>query len=265
MMNRVQRQNSPPPPRICAVAGGRSAVGVTTIGVNLAIALAQQGQRTVIVDADLARADVARRCGVTPAASIADVLAAKRGIHEVLERGPGGIQLAAGCDNPQSRALCSERAIGRLLNQIRALGRHTDAVVIDVGSAPTDLTSRVWQAADHALVVTTPDSASLLDAYAIIKSLAANMDHRRPLGVIVNQADVESLAIDVHARIDRSCRQFLGLTIDLFGWLPKVNGQAATADLPWVLQQPSLPAATMIEQMASRLLSGQDDPVHEAA
>jgi flagellar biosynthesis protein FlhG len=265
IMNRVHRPDTPTPPRTIAIAGGRSGVGITSISVNLAIAMAQQGQRTVILDADLTRAQVADLCGMRPACTIADVLAGKRGIHEVLERGPGGIQLVAGSNSPQCRSLCSARAIGRLLDQMRALGRHTDVVVIDIGSSPTDLMSRLWHAVDRVLVMTTPDQLAMMDGYALIKSLAAGAEERRPLSLVVNQVGSESLALDIYGRMDRSCRRFLGLGLELGGWLPMVSRRTEATGVPWVLTQPPLEFASHIERIASRLLSGQDDPVYEAA
>ena len=53
-----------PPPRLLILAGGEPGVGVTTLTVNLGIALADQGLRVVVVDADVNRADVARLCGL---------------------------------------------------------------------------------------------------------------------------------------------------------------------------------------------------------
>ena len=46
-----------PPPRLIVLTGGKSGVGVTTIAVNLSVALAEQGSRVVIVDADMHRSD----------------------------------------------------------------------------------------------------------------------------------------------------------------------------------------------------------------
>lgn len=263
MMHRVTRSqaSAAPPPRLVAVASGRAGVGGTTIGVNLAIALAQQGQRTVLIDADLTNADVARVCSVSATATIADVLASKRGIHEVLERGPGGIQLAAGSDSAQCRSLCSDRSMVRLMSQIEALGRHTDVVVIDAGSAPTALASRVWQAADCVLVVTTPDTAAVLDAYALIKSLATDTG-RATLSLIVNQAASEIVGSDVHQRIERSCRRFIGQEIAAAGWIP-VN--TPTSGRLWVLEHPPTPAGVRLEQIAERLLADQPGSASEAA
>ena len=46
-------------PRLVALAGGKGGVGTTTVATNIAAALARQGQRVVLVDADLQRGDVA--------------------------------------------------------------------------------------------------------------------------------------------------------------------------------------------------------------
>jgi len=61
-------------PRWIVVAGGRSNVGCTTLAVNLAVALAGQGQQIVLVDADLERSGVASLCNVAERLSIVDVL-----------------------------------------------------------------------------------------------------------------------------------------------------------------------------------------------
>jgi len=49
---------------VIAVASGKGGVGKTTVAVNLALALAAQGQRTGLVDADLYGPDVPRMMGL---------------------------------------------------------------------------------------------------------------------------------------------------------------------------------------------------------
>jgi Mrp family chromosome partitioning ATPase len=49
---------------VIAVASGKGGVGKTTVAVNLALALAERGQRTGLVDADLYGPDVPRMMGL---------------------------------------------------------------------------------------------------------------------------------------------------------------------------------------------------------
>ena len=53
-----------PPPCIVTLLGAREGVGVTTVAINLAVALTELGARLVVVDANLQRAELASSCGI---------------------------------------------------------------------------------------------------------------------------------------------------------------------------------------------------------
>lgn len=261
MMHRAPRSGSiVPAPRTFAVSAGRTGVGATTLSVNLAISLAQQGQRVVIIDADLSRSGVASLCGLSPPASIADVLAGRRSIHEVLVRGPAGIQVAAGAGGPECRSLCTQRSIGRFLSQVEGLGRHADVAIVDAGSTPGDLTARIWQTAERLLLVATPQPDALMDGYALLKSLLAGKSSRPSLSLIVNRAEGEQQAAAIHTRIDRSCRRFLNLPAALAGWIAALAGPVSA---PWILSQPLGEISQQTERIAARLL--ENSSASEAA
>src|SRR5262245_3851618 len=81
------------PPKTVVVCGGKGGVGTTTAAVYLAAALAREGQRVVLVDANLAGPSVAGLCGLDEPSGVSDVLAGRRTVHEVLVRGPLGMQV----------------------------------------------------------------------------------------------------------------------------------------------------------------------------
>jgi flagellar biosynthesis protein FlhG len=137
-----------PPPRWILVAGGKPNVGATTLAVNLSVALCGQGQQIVLVDADLDRSGVASLCEVAERSSIVDVLAGERTIHEILQRGPGGVQIVPGSWAPAVAAGTSTAAQTRLVSELNQLGPYADALVIDVGSSRSELARRLWTSAD---------------------------------------------------------------------------------------------------------------------
>ena len=198
---------------------GKGGVGVTTLSVQLAIALAEQGSRVVLVDADLHRADVAMLCGLSEQRSVADVLSSRNDIHEVLVRGPAGVLVVPGLWAPGGTSSFSESTQLRLLKQLRSLGRHADIVLLDVGSGSNEVVRHFWQAADNVVLVTTPDSVAVMDCYATIKTLLAG-DTNDTLQLIVNRTPDENTAADVQQRIDQSCRRFLGMPIHFLGYVP---------------------------------------------
>ncbi len=251
---RTTRVDPGPPPRLLIASGGKGGVGVTTLSVRLAMALAGQGTRVVLVDADPYRADVATMCGLEERGSIADVLTSRCDIHEVLQPGPWGIQVAPGAWAPNKPTDFSEVAQQRLLRQLRTLGRHTDMVLVDAGNSGSEVVRRFWQAADDILLVTTAEPISVMDCYAAVKRMSR--DGSEPaIRLLVNKVDNPRTGESVHRRIDTSCRRFLGASVGLLGHLPNcpiLDHQAKSdgAPLPQMGDQ-------ALEQMAVALISEQ--------
>ena len=77
---------------------------------------------------------------------------------------------------------------------------------------------RVWQAADLALVVTTPELDSLMATYNSIKTLSAGLEPL-PIATLVTMASSPAVAEDIHLRLARACLRFLGIPLRNAGYL----------------------------------------------
>ncbi len=242
------------PPRLIVVASGKGGVGTTTVAVNLAVALAGDGRRTVLVDADLGRADASSLCRVSDAYTVADVLAGRRGVHETLVRGPAGVQVLPGAWATRELSDCEPAAQHRLLNELARLGPHADYVVIDAGSALNRVVKRFWQSADRVLVVTSTEAASVTNAYAAIKLLAP-VSHGVPVQAIVNLAPGAEMAQEIGRRLARACRRFLGLQIDEGCYLPSdpLVAAAGRSQASFVLHHPAILASRQLELLAAQV------------
>jgi flagellar biosynthesis protein FlhG len=255
---------SPSPP-LLVVCGGCSGVGVTTLSVHLAVALSGQGCRVVLVDADLHRPGVASACGLTGEAGIAEVLAARRDIHEVLQPGPGGVQVVAGRASAGHPADWGEVAQQRLLRQLKKLGRHADVIALDAGSGGHEVLRRFWRAADEVVLVTTPDPQAVMDAYAAIKRLAG-ADATAVLRLLVNRATDSSMANDVHQRICQASEQFLELALGLLGSIPNDPAfeMAGPPGTVWARRDGDNPASVALDAIAAQLIASKQRPVSVA-
>ena len=248
-------------PPLIAVAGAKGGVGTTTVAVNLAVALAGQGLRTALVDVDFCRADVALHCGLTARYTTGDVLAGSREIHEALIAGPGGIQVAAGAWASPYSQQTRPQAQHRLIDQLGRLGGHVDLILLDVGCDAQDVAQCYWQAADRILLVTTPDSVAIMDAYAAVK-VAGTQCIEPQIEVVFNQLSPEDDAAELYGRIDRSCQRFLGFDVHLGGAIPR-DGQVPLAlrrRMPVPAHAPECAAAVALEQIASGLRASLVQP-----
>jgi flagellar biosynthesis protein FlhG len=250
-------------PHLIVVSGGKTRVGTTMVAVNLAASLAAQGQRTVLIDADLTHAGAASVCGCEPSPGIADVLTGRQDIHEVMQLATAGFQLVAGSRTTESQAACNERAVQRLMRQVQGLGRFADTVVVDAGEGASSLTASFWKVAQTVLLVTSTDAAAVMDSYATIKMLwdTEPTESSPRLQLVVNRTDSDLVTADVHRRIDQSCRRFLNLTVALAGGLNTHHALRAVNQLPpVVLGEPDSPLARALEAIAIGLSSENEDP-----
>jgi len=163
-----------------AIAGGKGGSGKTTTALGFARALVAAGERPVVVDADCdmpnlhTMADVDRTPGV-------GTLAEGGSLDSVVHRSttvPGVDLVPAG------------RATGRLEQRaLRRLRWASGRVVVDCPAGASDAVAGPLSAAGAALVVSTPERTSLVDA-AKTARMASALDTRVP-GVVLTRATRE--------------------------------------------------------------------------
>lgn len=233
------------PPTI-VVTGGKGGVGATTVAINLAGALAQQGRRTVLVDA-APNADAAQLLGVAVnrGMSLEDVLCGAITAPEALLEGPAGVSLLAGHWAAEWALDRSPRSLDRLIEQLQSLSGLADALVVDSGSGVNRWTRALWRQAGFALLVTTPDDVAVMDSYATIKRClpaGENRDEHIDIRLLVNACHDAATATDVQNRLAASCRRFLGHAIGRAPSLPRHIGELAAGNAPPLAWE--LPAST---------------------
>jgi flagellar biosynthesis protein FlhG len=253
----VDRTRSSRIARAIAVSSGKGGVGKTNLAVNLAVAFAARGQRVVLLDADLGLANADVLCGITPRATLEDVVSSERSLEEVMVHAPGGFRLIPGASGVSRIADMGQTQRRNVLDQLLALERSTDVLIVDTG-AGIGANSMAFAAAAHSiLVATTPEPTAIADAYGAIKTLVAR-GCRDGLRLVVNMASTEDEARAVHARIDRVARAFLSTRIEFAGFIPldPLVPAAVRRRAPFSVVSPDAPASRAVRRLA-RALSGE--------
>jgi flagellar biosynthesis protein FlhG len=243
------------------VASGKGGAGTTTVAVNLAVAMAAGGLRTVLVDADLQGGDAAVLCGLEQRYCLADVLAGRKTIHEVLQPGPGAVKLVPGGWGLERLARGPAAAGKRLLRALEGLAGHADLLLVDGGKSPNGAIQQLWRAADLMLLLTTPETSSIINTYSLIKMLAED-NPAVPIHLLVNLAPTADVAEDVWPRLAEACRRFLGRQLTWAGHLevdPHIAGAAAAGE-PFVMAAPDCGAAQHLGRLANTLGASRVGP-----
>lgn len=243
--------------RAIAVSSGKGGVGKTNLAVNLAIAFAARGQRVVLLDADLGLANADVLCGITPRATLEDVVSSERTLEEVMVLAPGGFRLVPGASGVSRIADMGQMQRRNVLDQLLELERSTDVLIVDTG-AGIGANSMAFAAAAHSILIAcTPEPTSIADAYGAIKTLVAR-GCRDGLHLVVNMAMSDDEARAVHARIDRVARAFLSTPIKYAGAIPldPAVPAAVRRRTPVSVASPDAPASKAVRQLA-RLLAGE--------
>lgn len=293
---------------ILAVGGGKGGVGKSLVSANLAAALAAEGRRCVVIDADLGGANLHTLLGVTrPRYSLSHLLA--RDVSALADvmvpTSVPNLWLVSGNQALLEIANLGHTQKARLVRQIQRL--DVDYVVLDLGAGSAFNVLDFFLLARRGLVVTTPeptaienaehflraafyrslrDAARRPDVAAAIQKLRLNGRGRRvssaeelialvraidpPAAKVLQdraQAFAPFLVLNqvrtpeqrgVGARIVASCRERLGVEVELVGSLDSDPNVAAAVERG----QPALQAfplshfSRQIEALAKRLQRG---------
>ena len=76
--------------RITAITSGKGGVGKTFLSANLAAALARQGERVLVLDADLGLANLDVVLNLFPKITLHDVFTGKHSLEDAILPAPGG-------------------------------------------------------------------------------------------------------------------------------------------------------------------------------
>jgi flagellar biosynthesis protein FlhG len=256
------RRRAPAPrARITAVTSGKGGVGKTFVSANLAAALARQGQRVLVLDADLGLANLDVMLNLAPKLTLHDVISGKCVLDEAIVPAPGGFSaLLAGSGMVEYSRMTPE-VRDQLLQIIEQVAPRYDRVLLDTGAGISDVVLYTVSLADDVLVVVTPEPTSMTDAYATIKVLATTQG-RRELRVVVNQTRVLGEGRAVRGQLQQVVDRYVnpGLSspvrLELLGQVPlDIAVRDAVLRRQLLFETlPGSPAALAVAAVATRLM-----------
>jgi len=237
--------------QLLSVFAPKGGVGKTTIAFNLAVALAQMDQKTVLIDGAIQFGDLRALLKVpVDAPSILDLPTdriAESDLGDVLWRDPSGIDILLAPPRIEMAEMLTARDVEKILSLLR---RVYACIVIDMSSQLNDINLAFLDASDAIIEIVTYDSTTIHSTMAIADTFRAIGYPASKVRYLVNRSD--SSGGIVPADLERALGRVPEHHVVSDG---RLVVQSNNEGVPFVLASPTAPISLDINRTATELLN----------
>ena len=247
--------------RIIAIASGKGGVGKSTVASNLAVALARQGRRVGLLDADIYGHSVPRMMGTSDRPTQVESMILPPIAHDV--RVISIAQFTQGNAPVAWRGPMLHRALQQFLADV--YWGDLDVLLLDLPPGTGDVAISVAQLLPSAeiLVVTTPQAAAA--EVAERAGAIALQTRQRIVGVVENMAGLvmpDGTTWDIFGagggrQVAERLTRAVGAEVPLLGQVPLDPALVTAGDrgVPLVLSAPESAAGAELRAIADKLMA----------
>ena len=176
--------------QVVLITGTAPQEGKTSTIVNLAKLLAASGEKTLVMDLDLRRAQIHRRLGVPKEPGFSDYFTKREELDRLIQetKSPNLFVLTAGALPPNPPALIARKQMGDLLDRLR---RHFDWILVDSPplASVTDalLLARYCDLAVYVVQHNKVDKRAIKRSVQALQKVTPNL-----VGAVINALDTKT-------------------------------------------------------------------------
>ncbi len=251
----MRRPEGARPTRVIAITSGKGGVGKTNVTSNLAIALARQGNRVCIFDADTNLANINIVMGLSPRYTIEHLLNGEKSVEEILVEGPEGVMIVPAASGIADCARLDQSRRVRLIEALESLEDSFDYLLIDTAAGIGETVLSFVQSAQYTILVISTEPTSLTDAFALLRMLKRR-HHDRPAYVLVNMALNYANSMEIFKRFEAAVRKYLSMKVHYLGYITEDRAVKASVSRqsPVLLNDPDALASRCFTTLAAVLI-----------
>lgn len=204
--------------RVFTIASGKARVGKTSVVVNLAAALAKNGQRVLLIDENPCHNNICTSLGLQARFDLLHVINRDKKLNQVLLRGPENITILSAMRGIQMLNKLNPLEQDWLIKNFSELTESVDIVLIDTAMTGITHVLPLSLASEQVMIVISGSAASLTGAYALIKIMSQQYAKQHFL-VLVNKADSEAESLVIYHNLYRVARQYLSVMLEFIGYI----------------------------------------------
>ncbi|AHH05054.1 MinD/ParA family protein [Borrelia miyamotoi] len=154
---------------IIPVASGKGGVGKSLFSANIAICLANEGKKVLLVDLDLGGSNLHSMLNIIPKKSIGTFLKTKIPFNNIIiESNIKNLSFIAGDSDIPELANIAIFQKKRIINNLKNL--NYDYLIIDLGAGTTFNTIDFFLMSNRGVIVTIPTVTATMNAYLFLKN-----------------------------------------------------------------------------------------------
>ena len=216
----LRRMTRPRPVKVIAVTGGKGGIGKTAVSVNLAITLARQNKKVMLMDADFGLANVDVLLGLNSRQNMSHVISGECSLDEIIVDGPSGLKIIPSASGNNSMLNLTAVEHGGLIRAFSELTHDVDVLLVDTAAGISESVVTYARAANEVIVVVCDEPASLTDAYALIKVLNRYHGQYR-FHVLANMTSDVHEGRNLFKKLSKVAQRFLDVNLSYMGAIPR--------------------------------------------
>lgn len=204
--------------KIATIASGKGGVGKSSLCVNIAIALSKLGYRVLVVDADFGLANIDVMLGVSAKYNMGHLMRGERTIGEIIQEGHNGVRFISGGSGVFELLQMDDDQLRLIMRDLIGLDDPADVILLDAGAGIKDHMLQLIESSTEMIVITTPEPTSILDSYALVKTIVS-VGGQRNLRLIMNKCESHREAQMAVEGFTQVIRRHLQLEITPLGYV----------------------------------------------
>lgn len=242
------------PIRVIAITSGKGGVGKTNLSVNLGLALAEQGKRVALLDADMGLANVDVLLGMYPKFNLSHVLKGEKSLNEIIVTGPSGLQVIPASSGLQHMSDLSTVEQAAVIRAFSDIDQDLDVLIVDTAAGISSSVINFARACQEVIIVVCDEPTSLTDAYAFIKLLNRDYGLSR-FHILTNMVQSVQQGQNLFQKLTKVTDRYLDVTLQFAGAVPydEYLRKAVQQQSPVVAAYPRSKASLALKNVARQI------------